>query len=81
MERYWFQLVTAWLINRIRQKNTNCPVQEGSGILSVAISPDGRMAVSGGDGIVPQGGFGYSSDESNRNLCFWRMPKEESRKK
>jgi WD40 repeat protein len=45
----------------------------GKDVEAVAISPDGLLVVSGGNGHARRGGFGHNDDQSDRNLCFWRI--------
>ncbi len=47
----------------------------------VAISPDGTLAVTGGWGTHIKWPDYSKPTDVKRNLCFWRMPKEESPKK
>ncbi len=45
----------------------------GMPVECVAISPDGKVVVSGGDGLGKRGGLGSNVDQRFRNLCFWNL--------
>jgi WD40 repeat protein len=47
----------------------------GCSVEAVAVSPDGKLLVSGGDGAA-MGGIGIRDDQRSRNLCFWRLDKK-----
>jgi WD40 repeat protein len=56
-------------VDFFRQFGNGCSVD------AVAVSPDGKLLVSGGDGAA-MGGFGIRDDQRSRNLCFWRLDKK-----
>lgn len=45
----------------------------GMAVTTAAVSPDGRVIVTGGDGHVRRGGLGSNDDQSDRNLCWWKL--------
>jgi WD40 repeat protein len=57
------------IVDTFQQFGNGCSVD------AVAVSPDGKLLVSGGDGAA-MGGFGIRDDQRSRNLCFWRLDKK-----
>ncbi len=46
----------------------------GMPVTTVAVAPESKVVVTGGNGHAMRGGLGNNDDQSDRNLCWWRLP-------